>query len=157
LGIGRGTEIEPVPDFTRQFMLLVTPPVDVSSAGAFAKLNAPRLTNFSPKSILKICRDEAEKVFSQQTTPINDFEKIIFEIEPEIKRVKETLLSGGAKSVLMTGSGASIFAIFENEETRQATLKALEIETNWRKFAVATVSREEYRAALKDVLEVVSD
>jgi 4-diphosphocytidyl-2-C-methyl-D-erythritol kinase len=157
LGIGRGTEIEPVPDFTQQFMLLVTPPVDVPSAGAFAKLNAPRLTNFSPKSILKICRDEAEKVFSQQTTPINDFEKVIFEIEPEIKRVKETLLSGGAKSGLMTGSGASIFAIFENEETRQANLKALEIETNWRKFAVATVSREEYRAALKDVLEVVSD
>jgi 4-diphosphocytidyl-2-C-methyl-D-erythritol kinase len=157
LGIGRGTEIIPIQDFTEEFCLIVTPPIDVSTATAFAKINAPCLTKLSSKSILKLCRDEAQAVILRQMTPINDFEKVIFEIEPEIKRIKETLLENGAKTALMTGSGASVFAIFENEETRQATLKALKIEQNWRKFAVATVSRKKYREALKSVLEVVSD
>lgn len=157
LGIGRGTEIIEIEDVTENHLLVVTPNISVPTAMAFAKLNAPRLTNISPKSILKICSDEAEKVFSGQTVPKNDFESVIFEIEPELKRVKETLIEHGAKNAMMSGSGASIFGIFENEETRQATLKALQKEENWRKFAVATVSRSEYREALKNVLDVVSD
>jgi 4-diphosphocytidyl-2C-methyl-D-erythritol kinase len=49
--------------------------------------------------------------------------------------------------VSLSGSGSSIFAIFEKEETRQATMKALS-NSNWRMFAVATVTRSEYRDAL---------
>lgn len=157
LGIGRGTEIVEIKEIDEKYLLVVTPNISVPTPLAFAKFNAPRLTNIAPKSILKICSDEAEKLFSGQTVPINDFESVIFEIEPELKRVKEKLLSFGAKTALMSGSGASIFGIFENDETRQATLKALDKELNWRKFAVATVSRSSYREALKNVLDVVSD
>jgi 4-diphosphocytidyl-2-C-methyl-D-erythritol kinase len=46
------------------------------------------------------------------------------------------------------GSGASVFGIFENEETRQTALKALGERTDWRSFAVAAVSRSEYREKL---------
>jgi 4-diphosphocytidyl-2-C-methyl-D-erythritol kinase len=156
LGIGRGTEITEFVEVEKKYLVLVTPHISVPTPLAFAKLNAPRLTNYEPKSILKICSDEAEKLFSGQTVPINDFEPVIFGIEPELKRVKEKLLSHGAENAVLSGSGASIFGIFENEETRQATLKALDNE-DWRKFAVATVSRSEYREALKNVLDVVSD
>lgn len=157
LGVGRGTEITEIEDVMGKFILLVTPNISVPTALAFAKLEQTRLTNISSKSILKICSHEAEKVFSGQTVPTNDFESVIFEIEPELKRVKEKLIFGGAKNTLMSGSGASIFGIFDNEETRQATLKALDKEKDWRKFAVATVSRNNYREALKNVLDVVSD
>ena len=67
---------------------------------------------------------------------------------PEIRRVKETLLELGAVNAAMSGSGASVFAIFDNIETRQTAIKALDHESTWRKFAVATVSRNEYRDAL---------
>lgn len=146
---GRGTEIFALEDIEEKFMLIVTPNIAVSTAAAFGKLNAPRLTNFLSKSIFKFCRDEAEKLISRQINPTNDFEKTIFEIYPEIRRVKEKLLETGAKSALMSGSGASVFGIFEKEETRQATLKALQTEENWRMFAVATVSRSSYRETLK--------
>lgn len=157
LGIGRGTEIANIEEMREDFGLIVTPNISIPTPIAFAKLNAPHLTNLSSKSILKICFDEAEKLLSKQDVPINDFESVIFEIEPEIKCVKEKLLSCGAKNALMSGSGASIFGIFENEETRQATIKALENHLDWRMFAVATVSRNSYREALKNVLDVVSD
>lgn len=157
LGTGRGTEITVMEDVTAEFVILVTPNISVPTPLAFAKINAPRLTNLTSKSILEICHKEAEHFKSRQTTPINDFESVIFEIEPELEKVKNKLLFHGAKKALMSGSGASIFGIFENEETRQATIKALQNEEHWRKFAVATVSRSNYREALKNVLEVVSD
>ncbi len=145
-GSGRGTEIHPLQDFSEKFLLIVTPDVQVSTAAAFARINAPYLTKETSKSILKICQNEGESFDFGQSAISNDFEKSVFEFEPEIRRVKEKLLASGAKQAVLSGSGASVFAVFDKEETRQATLKALE-KTNWRKFAVATVSREEFRAA----------
>ena len=153
IGTGRGTEIMPVEDINEKYLLVVTPNISVSTVDAYSQLNATRLTNKAAKSILKLCRNEAERRFSWQSDPKNDFEPIVFKIEPEIERVKKRLLENGAKSALMSGSGASVFGIFDNEETRQATLEALENEHSWRKFAVATISREVYREKLK----VVSD
>ncbi len=72
----------------------------------------------------------------------------VFAAHPEIERVKRTLLDLGAANAMMSGSGASVFAIFEKEETRQTALKALDNEVNWRKFAVAAISRDEYRERL---------
>jgi 4-diphosphocytidyl-2C-methyl-D-erythritol kinase len=62
------------------------------------------------------------------------------------------MLDLGADRAMLSGSGGSVFAVFEKEETRQAALKARDKEVNWRKFAVATISRNEYREALDQVL-----
>ena len=154
---GRGTEIAPIEDLSEIFLLIVTPNVDVSTAAAFARLNASRLTKEASKSILQICLSEAKALDLRHTELKNDFEASVFAAAPEIKRVKEKLLELGAIRAQMSGSGASVFAVFEKEETRQATLKALEAEKNWRKFAVATVSRSAYREALKKVFRFASD
>ena len=157
MGTGRGSEITPVKDLAEKFLLIVAPSVDVSTLEAFARLNAAHLTNFGSKSILSVCRNEAENFSFRQAHLKNDFEPSVFAIQPEIERVKEKLLELGAVQSLLSGSGASVYAVFEKEETRQATLKALEIETNWRKFAVATVSRNEYRESLKLMSGFASD
>jgi 4-diphosphocytidyl-2-C-methyl-D-erythritol kinase len=149
LGTGRGTEIFPLDEIEENFMLVVTPPVDVRTGNAFARLNAPRLTNQVLKSTLDNCRSEAEKLNLRHCILENDFEPAIFRIAPEIKRVKEKLFELGAVHALMSGSGASVYAVFDKEETRQATLKALEDEQDWRKFAVAAISRKKYREALE--------
>ncbi len=148
-GSGRGTEIFPLQDVNENHLLIVTPDINVSTAEAFARTNAPYLTKESSKSILKICQNEAERFQKGQKKFSNDFEKSVFGVEPEIGRVKKRLLESGAKQALLSGSGASVFALFDKVETRQATQKALENEKNWRQFAVATVDRDEYRAALK--------
>ena len=148
-GRGRGTEIFPVDELEEKFMLVVAPKIDVPTAEAFAGLKALRLTNQSTESILKHCRSEAEKLNLRQSVLINDFEPSVFKIQPEIKRVKEKLLELGASRALLSGSGASVFAVFDKQETRQTTLKALEDRHNWRMFAVATISRNKYREALE--------
>jgi 4-diphosphocytidyl-2-C-methyl-D-erythritol kinase len=155
-GIGRGTEITPLNDLREKFVLIVTPGVDVSTADAFAHLNASRLTKEASKSILQICLSEAETLDLRHTELKNDFEASVFAAAPEIKRVKEKLIELGAIKAGMSGSGASVFAVFEKEETRQTAQKATR-ENDWRSFAVATVSRDEYREALKKVFRFASD
>jgi 4-diphosphocytidyl-2-C-methyl-D-erythritol kinase len=157
LGFGRGTEILSIKDLEEKFVLIATPNINVQTREAFARLNASRLTKDASKSILQICQSEAETLDLRHRALKNDFEKSVFASEPEVRRVKEKLIEFGAVQASMSGSGASVFAVFEKQETRQTAQKAIEEEEDWRSFAVATVSRTEYRAALEKVLQVVSD
>lgn len=148
IGTGRGEIIEPIDDLNAEFVLIVTPDVAVSTGDAFAGLNAPSLTKSESGHILNVCRFELESLDLLHTALKNDFETTVFAAYPEVGRIKDTLLGLGAKQALMSGSGASVFGIFDNEQTRQQAIKALGVEANWRVFAVATISRDEYREAL---------
>ncbi len=148
LGTGRGDEIEHLDERHEPYMLIVTPNFSVSTAAVFQSLDARTLTRDEFVRNLTVCRNEAECFSTRQLTSSNDLERSVFAAYPEIERVKATLLELGAISAAMSGSGASVFAVFDNRETRQTALDALEEYRDWRKFAVATVSRDEYRAAL---------
>ncbi|MGB7209408.1 MAG: 4-(cytidine 5'-diphospho)-2-C-methyl-D-erythritol kinase [Pyrinomonadaceae bacterium] len=149
MGFGRGTEIEPIPDISEEYLLIVTPDVHVSTAVAFKELNAPCLTTEASERILINCRFNAESLDLRHTALKNDLEPTVFGTHPQIALAKHTLLGLGAVNALMSGSGASVFAVFDKEETRQTAIKALDEQVNWRKFAAATISRDKYREALE--------
>jgi 4-diphosphocytidyl-2-C-methyl-D-erythritol kinase len=148
LGTGRGEIIEAIREISEQNLLIVTPEAAVITRDAFASIDAPSLTNSDSNHILRVCRPEAESLDIRRSRLINDFEASVFISHPEVKRVKDKLLELGAVNAAMSGSGASVFAIFDNTETRQTAEKALDLESTWRKFAVATVSRTKYREML---------
>lgn len=149
IGEGLGTSLNEVAEFGAENMIIVTPDVHVSTAAAYEALRAESLTNAEANRILRVCRSEAESPDFFHSALRNDFETTVFAAFPEIGRAKQKLIDLGARQVLMSGSGSSVFAIFDKEETRQTALKALDNEVNWRKFAVAAVSREKYREALE--------
>lgn len=149
IGEGLGTSLNEVAEFEAENMIIVTPDVHVSTAAAYEALRAESLTNAEANRILRVCRSEAESPDFLHSALRNDFETTVFAAFPEIGPAKQKLVDLGARQVLMSGSGSSVFAIFDKEETRQTALKALDNEVNWRKFAVAAVSREEYRGALE--------
>ncbi len=150
LGTACGDEISPLDDWTKngKRLLIVTPDVSVATPAAFARLNAARLTNNSSKSILQICRTAAKILDLELSNAANDFENTVFQIEPEIGRVKEKLLSCGASRAMLSGSGASVFALFGNEELLNNAAVELKKERSWRVYKVDTISGREYRAAL---------
>lgn len=149
LGTGCGTQIFSLETFMENYVLIVTPKIDVATNNAFNRLNAPDLTNKDSKSILKICRDQVNSLYLRQSELKNDFERVIFEIEPETARAKQKLFDCGAKRALMSGSGASIFGIFDASEKREKAILTLKKETDWRIFPVETVSRSAYQKSLK--------
>ena len=145
---GTGTDVVAAPDVDRQYLIVVTPTASVSTANAYASLNAPSLTTSESLSILASSFTEPFSGDSSQWPLHNDFEGVIFEIEPEIRRVKLALLEAGARNALLAGSGSSVFGIFADEAKRDQALGNLRCETGWRVFACHTLSRGEYCQAI---------
>ena len=148
VGCGRGDEILPLTDFPGGNLLVLTPNFGISTAEAFEALHRPTLTSSQVESNLRVCRSARENL-NRDGQAVNDFEKWAFGRHRELAEMAGSLVRFGATSVNLSGSGPSIFAIFEKEETRQATIEALS-NSNWRMFAVATVTRSEYRAELAE-------
>lgn len=148
IGTGRGEFIEPIDDISEENMLIVTPPIAVSTKEAFADMNAATLTSEGRDNNLSVCRAEVLTLDPRRTALKNDFERTVLAAHPEIAWAKTSLLELGAVNAALSGSGASVFAVFDNTETRQTALKALDDKSTWRKFAVATVGRGEYAQAL---------
>ena len=147
LGTGRGTEIHALADVEPGQLLLITPGVKVSTAEAYKSLNAPALTKTVVPANLTVSHVEAEISASRQAIPVNDFERVIFPLYPEIERARDVLLANGATSALLSGSGASVFGLFENAQQCQRARARLQAEPGWQVFACATLSRRDYREA----------
>ena len=145
---GTGTTISRLSDAPRQYLIIATPNASVATATAYASLNAASLTTSDSDSILSSSLAELISGDSRQWRLRNDFETVIFEIEPEIERVKIALLEAGARGALLAGSGSSVFGVFEDEAARNRGLENLRSEAGWKVFSCHTLSREEYFRAM---------
>jgi len=59
---------------------------------------------------------QLETVFDVARVLENDLERVAFSLHPEIHTAKERLRNAGAIGSLMSGSGSSVFGVFETEE-----------------------------------------
>ena len=156
LATGIGTTLTPLPDLPQQQILIVAPAIAVATASAYQALKAPALTTSDSVSRLAISRTQA--IFSDSKQWVlcnhleNDFERVIFDIEPEIRRVKEALIQAGARCALLAGSGSSVFGIFDSDEVLRSAAQALKQESNWRIFSCVTLSRDEYLRAFSSAI-----
>jgi 4-diphosphocytidyl-2-C-methyl-D-erythritol kinase len=112
VGIGRGTELFPLPDRPAARGLLVAPQVHVSTAEAYRALS-PRLTTELQQNKIFSFQSQAWDV-STAVPAGNDFEPAVFERYPELAALKQRLLQAGASPALMTGSGSALFGLFRD-------------------------------------------
>jgi 4-diphosphocytidyl-2-C-methyl-D-erythritol kinase len=148
IAIGTGTKLLPLPDGPKQHLIIVTPNARISTANAYASLNAGSLTTSDSASILSSSLADLFSADSRQWPLRNDFERVIFEIEPEIERAKMALLEAGARGALLAGSGSSVFGVFDDEAARNRALENLQPEAGWKVFSCHTLSRDDYFRAM---------
>lgn len=104
LAKGRGellTIIEPLGKSV--YLVLCNPKIHVSTANAYAGVRP--LANRA--SLLETYKSKGIEGIQ------NDFESSVFQSFPEIQDLKNALLSAGALYAAMSGSGSSVFALFE--------------------------------------------
>lgn len=149
LGTGTGTEIAPLEDAPKAHLVVVTPAVRVSTAEAYKALGAPALTKAEALVNLSVSRTEADFPDSLCDVMSSDFEAVVVRLHPEIGRVREALRAAGAARASLSGSGSSVYGVFESELEAGLVADALgEAEGSWRVSACATLTRAEYVAAL---------
>ncbi len=109
---GRGEILEEVNiDLSAYKIMIVNPSIHVNTGEAFSNLDK---NNFSPTGELQ--NQIKQNITSWRDNIKNDFEKPVFEKYPEIERIKNSLYANGAIYSAMSGSGSSVFGIFQKEK-----------------------------------------
>lgn len=153
---GRGNVIEPLKESPEMHLLIIKPNVSISTAKAYGALNRSALTSSDSKPILLRSQASDSSASIDLNALHNDFEPIVFQLEPEIERAKGALLKSGAGGAMLSGSGSAVFGIFENQDAQERAIQAIELETGWRAFPCNTVGRSQYEAALGPAGELLA-
>jgi 4-diphosphocytidyl-2-C-methyl-D-erythritol kinase len=144
VGIGRGSELFPLPDEPPRAGLLVVPAVHVSTSEAYRRLS-PRLTSESQQN----------KIFSFQSQTwnrggrepaCNDFEAVVFRQHRGLAVLKKRLIEAGASLAMMTGSGSGVFGLFDTRQEATLALDALKGPGMPGPYVISLVSRQRYRS-----------
>ncbi|WP_159522531.1 4-(cytidine 5'-diphospho)-2-C-methyl-D-erythritol kinase [Sunxiuqinia indica] len=107
---GRGERLEEIPlDLSGYYLVLVKPPVHVSTAEAYQHVR-PAHSRISLKALSKF------PVRRWRGNITNQFEKHVFEKHLEIGEVKQKLYDMGAVFSLMSGSGSAVYGLFRTEK-----------------------------------------
>lgn len=108
--IGRGEILEPIEiDLSSYNIVIVCPDIHINTSEAFLSLTM--ISN--SKSIIKII-DNPIDLWKNELK--NDFEIPVFKKHVEIKSIKDQLYEQGAIYASMSGSGSSVFGIFEKNK-----------------------------------------
>lgn len=129
-GIGERLEMIDLPEMC---FVLINPNIPVSTADVYRGLNLKfgltkqgfdiNMSNFNAgiRGVARLLH--------------NDLEKVALKMHPEIKFAREAVRSAGALEVLMSGSGATVFGLFESREGAEEAFASLsDSHKGWRVF-----------------------
>jgi len=115
---GRGELINPLKlSLTGLHLVLIVPGFGISTREAYSLV--------APKASGSLAEIVSKPVESWKKNLKNDFETTLFVKHPELKRLKEELYKSGAVYASMSGSGSSIFGIYENQPKLSYSLQKL--------------------------------
>lgn len=119
LASGRGEILKSISiDLKGLTLVIVKPPISVSTAEAYSNIQP----NSNYQALITVL---AQPLSSWKTLLRNDFEDSVFEKHPTISQIKNTLYQLGAAYASMSGSGSSVFALFEKNISLDNHFKGL--------------------------------
>ena len=108
---GRGEILEPISlDLKGNWLVLINPGIHVGTKEAYAGV-----TPGAPKvNLAEVIQDRGR----WKAELVNDFEASIFKNYPKIAEIKKKMYGAGAFYSAMSGSGSSVFGLFEEKQER---------------------------------------
>jgi len=108
IGIGRGDKLLPcsIPQLADKHIVIVTPDVFISTAEAYTCCRPMKRTASLLELISRPLQEWKELL-------VNDFEQTIFPLYPQLQKIKEDLYKRGAIYASLSGSGSSLYGIFD--------------------------------------------
>ncbi len=125
LGFGRGTELYPLPHPKPKPLLLVTPGIHSSTPEAYKLLQRTEALPGGPNRSQALTAALAAFDSEWWRHCSNDFEAPVFSQYPELKKVRDRLRRTGALAAMMSGSGSSVFGLYETRADRDRAKAAI--------------------------------
>jgi 4-diphosphocytidyl-2-C-methyl-D-erythritol kinase len=155
IGLGRGSELYPLPDQPARSVLVVATGIHVSTAEAYGALGRNVTSALTSEAESFILREFQTIAWTLDESGLdhfplkNDFEPAVLGIHTELSAIARKLRRLGAKPVQMTGSGAAVFGVFKTAAgAREAALHF----PAGSAFAVRFVSRQQYKGLWRRAL-----
>ena len=111
IGQETGGKLSPITKKFEAAILLVIPRLSISTEWAYSQLKNKLKSGNSILRFANLMRKDflSFKFFE------NDFEKIVIPAYPEIGAIKKKLLDSGAKFASLSGSGSTVYGVFDDE------------------------------------------
>lgn len=138
LAEGIGEELTPLPPMPRCQILVAKPPISVSTKMVYEKLDSKEIIEHPDiDGILEgLEKQDLKKVASSMG---NVLEKVTIEEYPVIEKIKKSMLDAGALGAMMSGSGPTVFGIFEDRKTVREAYNKMKIQGLARQVYIANV------------------
>jgi len=110
MGYGRGDDLEPVACPRSFYLVLVKPPLAVSTASVYQQLRFELTAPPKDTTILKQCLESGD-IEGLGAACFNDLEAVVLRHAPVVQAVKHALTRPGVYGVCMSGSGPTVYAL----------------------------------------------
>lgn len=114
LAEGIGEKQTPLPAMPKCHVLLAKPPISVSTQKVYEKLDAQEVTKHPDIDgiLLGLQTGDLEKITSSMG---NVLENVTITEYPQIERIKDVMKEEGALNAMMSGSGPTVFGIYDDK------------------------------------------
>ena len=136
LGVGRGERLETLKPCSKFHVLLVFPGFPIATSWVYQNLKL-KLTkrenniNISRKNL------SLSNIASLGSQLHNDLEPTVIQRFPEIQVIKDGLRAQGALGVLLSGSGSTVFGLFDDLE--KARVACANLNGDWERVITETI------------------
>ena len=150
LGLGRGDQIHPLADLPPLGVLLVFPSFDVSTADAYRWWDERDGQVGETGQLGRVAPPDLQRIPNCPWPPpdceiVNDLEPIVCARHPHVRELACALRSAGARAAAMTGSGSTVFGLFDRDDVLVRAERVM-ADAGHRVARTRTLTRAEYRA-----------
>jgi len=127
LATGLGEKITLLEDFPDMHVLILKPKFSMSTAIVYQNFELNKV-EIHPETKLVIKAIEENDTDIICDSLVNVLETVTSKIHPEINGIKNRVKKSGADGVLMSGSGPTVYGLFNNERAARGALRKFENE-----------------------------
>ncbi|HHY04896.1 MAG TPA: 4-(cytidine 5'-diphospho)-2-C-methyl-D-erythritol kinase [Thermoanaerobacterales bacterium] len=124
---GIGEKIIPLKPLSDIALVLVKPPYSISTKEVYSRLDVKNIKN-RPSTMEMVKNIQNQDLDSISKGLCNVLEQVTLRMYPELEEIRNELLNLGALGSLMSGSGPTVFGIFETKQDAKKAAKKLSFE-----------------------------
>ena len=122
---GIGEVLTPLPTPPQCHVIIAKPPISVSTAYVYGHIRPDEITK-RPDIEQRTLAIKEQDLNKLSDLLYNVMEEVTVSEYPVIEKLKSIMLENGALNSIMSGSGPTVFGLFDDREKAQAAMKALD-------------------------------
>lgn len=121
---GIGEILTPIPNKLKGYIVLAKPPISVSTGFVYGRIDEVEVKNKpDTEAMIEAIKNKDLKALSD--TICNVLEEVTIPDYPIVQEIKDKMMAHGALNSMMTGSGPTVFGLYDDKKKAIETVDAL--------------------------------